>query len=169
MPCPETFLAVAREAVAKHPDSIEAAATLATKNIRKLPEFSQFIDQLVNDQIRSMIWMVRGMNNNAVRREAGEFGGPPKVGLGTGIAEKAAASAKLVYLNYAIDGRSLKNILGSELSEIADREESVANGHLFNVRLCRKLAKAVPSDKAVGQVISESALKRIFNGLQKAA
>lgn len=160
----ESLLEVVSKAASQHPDDIDKAVDCAAKAVRKLPEFPEWVDQLVNGQLRNMIHDARHSANTRLRRDAGEYGGPAKVGLSTGAVAEAARS---VYMHYAIGGRSLGMILGSELVSLAAAEQEKAQGHQFNVRLCQKLVEIVPADKRVSDVLTEGKLKKLFSELEK--
>jgi hypothetical protein len=164
MDYPASLSTVISKAAAQHPQDIDKAVTCAAKAARKLPDFSEWVDQLVNSQLRNMIHDARHSHNTRLRREAGDFGGPAKVGLSTGAANEVAKS---VYMSYAIGGTVLGAVLGSELKAIAASEHEKAQGHAFNVRLCSRLAAMVPDDKRVSEALTEGKLKRLFVELQK--
>ena len=125
--------------------------------IKRLPEYDDFREELVVYAVRGMVHDVRHADNIKMRREAGEFGGPAKVGVGAAVQQ----ACQNVYA-YFIAGTTLGMILGSQLSEIANSEAAKADGHLFNTRLCRRLARLVPANKTVKQAVKESVLAKIF-------
>jgi hypothetical protein len=157
---PESFWKIVRDANKAHPSDITAARDQAKKKIRRLSDFAEWIDEMVDSEILSMVHDDRHRTNVGLRRAAGEFGGPAKVGLATGAAIAVASESLLE--SYSIAGRNLGSISGSELKAIADSESAIAGGHLFNVRLCRALMPLVAADKTVCECISEAKAKKIF-------
>lgn len=143
----------------KYPDDIPASVREAETRIRRLPEYSELVAMLVTSSVQQLIYDARHQSNGVLRRAAGVYGGPAKVtDSGSNAVQRVYAS----YYSYCIDGRTLGMIKGAELADIADNEESTANGHHFNARLCRRLAAMVPADKLVKDVVTERKLKGLF-------
>lgn len=158
---PASCLKIAATSAAKYPDSIDSAAEQAERAIRKLPEFAETVDKMVTQTIRSLIHEARHKSNIALR--AGEFGGPAKVGLSTGAANRVIVG---LLDSYVIAGRCLGSLVGSELLGLRDAESERATGLLFNAAICEALAPLVPADKTVRECVSEAKVKAIFKTIQ---
>lgn len=159
----EALLAEVSKAARKHRDDIDHAVSCAEKAASKLPGWKDWIDDLVRGQIRNLIHGVRHQDNVTMRRDAGQYGGPAKVGLSTGAVNRIAGEC---WMNYFIGGRTLGQILGKELRGIAQGEREKAEGCTFNARLCEQLAAIVPEDKSVSDAVSEAQVKKIVKGLK---
>ena len=157
MSIPKAALDVVRVAIQNHPDSIDDCLVEADKNIRQLSCYSEFVEELVTNAIRELVYDERHRINWKIR--AGTYKCTPKVLMGDseGIAE--------VHWNeysFCIAGRSLGSILGSELEDIALTEESQARGHTANATLCRNLMKLVRPNQTVREAVKLPVLKKLF-------
>lgn len=163
MDFPEAVLNVVRESEAKHPDDIDRAVKLASQRIRKLPEFAEVVDAFVDRAIRELIHDARHNETCRIRKDAGVYSATPKVNAASQAANRVALS---VYL-YRIAGRTLGDLLGSELDAIAENEAQIAEGHLFNSRLAVRLKRVVPADKRVRDAVKENRLRKIMQECEK--
>lgn len=78
MEFPESVTKVAEEEAARHSDA-PTAITEAEKRIRGLPEFDGLVNALVRNAVRELVYAARHAATVARKREAGLYGGPPKV------------------------------------------------------------------------------------------
>lgn len=150
-----TIAAVSR----KHPNDIKKALEQAKTAVRKLPEFKKYIDVLVDESIQGLLYASRHLDNTALKNS----GRNPETKV-NGISPGVLAAFGRAY-DYHIAGRTLGQLLGEELSGIAESEENVANGHRFNAALCRWLATKVPPGKRVSESVPAKELKRKFDQL----
>lgn len=145
------------DAVDQHPDSIEDATEAVLKKANRVQWFEKLKDELIRRAIAKLIHDTRHQINVAMRNASGDYGGPAKVTAG-------AASGRIAMgvMSYMIAGKTLGMLTGDELPEIAESEAARAEGHEFNVRLCRALAKIVKGEKTVKECVSATKLRAIF-------
>jgi len=164
MTYPETFMAAAREAAAKHGGDIDQATAVAEAAIRSLPDFADWVNAFVTSAIRELVYDARHQMNVAMKRDTGYYGGPAKVKVGD------SADIQKVYQSfyeYHIAGMQLGMLKGADLEGIAESEAARAEGHAFNARLCKKLREVVPDDKTVREAVPERKLREIFKKVQR--
>lgn len=159
----EALLSEVAKAARKHRDDIDHAVQCAERAASKLPGWKDWISDLAKSKLRDLIHGVRHSDNTTMRRDAGMFGGPAKVDLSTGAANRIAGES---WFNYFIGGMSLGQVLGSDLKAIAEGERERAEGCIFNARLCEQLAPLVPAEKRVSEAVRESQIKKIVKGLK---
>ena len=147
----------------KYGDDIEKAVGEAEKRVRKLKAFSEFEGQLVRHALRELIYDARHQKNGQIKEASRNTTGPSKVVSGSSPAVTQAY--REAYYDYCIAGMTLGKLQGEMLADIAESEQNIATGHLFNVRLCERLVKIVPEGKTVEQCVSEKKLKVIFQEL----
>jgi hypothetical protein len=164
MEIPSNVIAIARDAAEKHGDDIRAAVVEAEQRIRKLAEFADFENALITNAIQEMVYDARHRWSGQLKKSSGGYNTTQNVIPGK--TESFAAVTRSLY-TYCIGGQMLGSVLGASLTKIASSESAVAAGHVFNARLCRRLAGMVPEDKTVKQVVSERKLKAIFAELQE--
>jgi hypothetical protein len=160
---PESVIVIAKDAAKKFPSNIEGAVDLAEKQIRKLPDFEEMVDQLVRNTIQDLIYDLRHRSNTKTKNDAGYYTAEQKVSKTSEITDTIYNS---VY-SYCIGGTVLGEILGADLPTIADNERQIAAGHDFNASLCSKLSTLVPEDKKVREALPEQKLKKIFNSIYR--
>lgn len=164
MDTPKALLDLCRKHAAKHPDEIENAVNAALREWQKSEERdAEWLDSLERLAVRELVYRFRHAMNVDIRKQRGDFSKPANVTCATGAANRVA---QYVLDNYSIDGRSLGSILGGELAAIAKSESERAKGHTFNAKLCERLAKIVPQDKEVREVVSNTKAKAILAELQ---
>lgn len=152
---------IAYEEAKKHADNIDAATDAAVRRVSRLAAYEEYIEDLVRQAIRGRVCDCRHAMNVAMRAENNGFGGPAKVTAGV-----ATNSVAMSVYTYMIDGRTLGQIRGDELEEIAESEAARAHGHQFNVKLCRKLMDRVAADKLVCECVKEKELRKIFQEIK---
>jgi len=155
---------IVKASAAKHGDKISKAVNDAERRIRKLPDFKSMINGLVRSAIQELVYDARHKMNTKIRQAMGSYGQPAKTITGASIAV-GKASASLY--SYHIAGTLLGSVQGSDLAGIAENEAAKADGHGFNAKLAARLAKIVPDEKLVRNVVSETRLKTIFMELKK--
>lgn len=148
---PDEFNDLTKSAADNYRDDIEGGVDFAYRRWSKSELFAQFTERMVRDAIRAKIYERRHAVNVQIRREAGFYGGKAKVSSGSSVVNEVARN---ILTEYSIAGITLGRILGSNLFAIAEAEEARAEGHLFNMRVCERLAKIVPADKTVAQAVS---------------
>lgn len=163
----EEVVAVVRKAVAKHGDDVQVAVGEAIKLVRKLPSFETFVSELVDQQVRRMVYDERHSQNIRLRaavRSGGNVESQQKVN----IAKSKTVLAESRWFGLFIGGMTLGNIAGADLVPLAEKEESLASGHQFNALLLRKLSSKVPEGKTVREAIKASELDKLADNIQKA-
>lgn len=159
MQFPDSVLRIAEEAAAKYQDDIDRAAEKAEKDIRSLPDFDGLVEMLLSYAVRNLVHEARHKSNTQIRRITGRYGGPAKVVVGRSASVARACES---YYSYCVAGKALGSLLGADLEAAAQAENAIAEGHLFRVRLCRRLREMVPDEKRVRDVVSEKKLRAIF-------
>ena len=160
---PETILEIVRKEAEAHPDDINAALQSAERRIRKLSEFEDLVNQLVSSAIRHLIHDAREAENRKQRRAAG---GPPIVNVGN-CDDVLAVCEQKAWMDYFIAGRTLGSITGEELPGIAESERQKASGHSWNAALCKDIAKRVPAERQVREVLTEKQLANAVERISK--
>ncbi len=164
---PEQLLEMVQEAVEAHPDDIEDALNVLVNRWGRHPARRTWAEELETRALRAMIHDYRHQVMTRLRRQHGAYGGAAKVSMSTGAANRVA---ELMLLDsYSINGHVLGNILGEDLSGLADGEAEKAAGCQFNASLCRALNKLVPKGKLVRDAVSEKRLRKLFSDLGNAA
>jgi hypothetical protein len=159
---PDSILQIAKEAAQRHGDDVGSAVDEALGLIKATPEYESIIDKMVRVAVADMVYKARHDSNKIIKKKAGEYGTEQKVKSGS---TKAIQESYGSVYNYYLGGRTLGNLMGSDLDKIAKAEEAVAEGHMFNVRLCRRLSALVPKDKLVREVVGEKKLRVLFQEL----
>ena len=165
MEFPESVLEICNAAAAKFPD-VRQGVKWANREVRKLPDYDEFIDRLVFGAVEGGVYDSRHKLNTAMRFAAGGYGGPAKVV--SGGCEAVNRIAVAVY-SCRIAGTMLGLLTGKQLPAIAETESAMASGYEFNAALCRRLAKVVPEDKQVRDAVSEKKLRAIFQEISSKA
>lgn len=162
------FPAPIRNAVAaacrQHPNDIVAAVDEAEKAVRKLPEFEDFVALMVHHSIQEMVYDDRHRFNIGVKKN---MGANPKTVVGN-----SAAVLEVYGSVYAIHvaGKTLGELLGSELADARATEQAMASGHLFNDALLEWVeAQGVEPEQRVKDAITEKKLTAQLRRLQKKA
>lgn len=161
---PEEVLNAVKAASKKHPGDISQAIDMAVKTITKLPNYSEFVNSLVHRAIQELVYQQRHIENTNTKKNNGSYGGTPKVNAGE---SHTVGKVFESVFNYKIAGTILGMVKGEDLEGIASEEEAIANGHLFNSRLCKKLSSLVPKGKMVKEAVSEKKLQSLFREIQK--
>lgn len=144
-------------------DDIDEAARLAEEEIRAMPDFKRVIaPALVTLAITELVYRSRCANNVKLKRENGP---EPVVPNKVGISDSVAHIYKSVY-DLCIGRKTLGNMTGAELTEVAHSERAIAAGHSFNAALCERLRPLVGDDQCVRDAVSEKKLKAIWNQIQ---
>lgn len=162
------FPASIRNAVAgacrKHPDDVPAAIDVAEKAIRKLPDFDTFVALMIHHSIQEMVYDDRHRFNGQLHKNAGA---DPKVIVGNSEAVLGVYGS--IYA-YHVAGKTLGELLGSELPTVRATEQAIASGHLFNVALLEWVeSQGVGDEQRVKDAIPEKKLAAQFRRLQKKA
>lgn len=156
------LLEIINEEVDAAPDSVETVIDHVLSRAKRRKDFGEWSGDLIRKGVSRLVYDVRHERNVAMRRQHGDYGTEAKVTAGDATARVAGS----VYL-YMIAGKSLGSVTGDELVDVADGEAARADGHQFNVRLCRELAKSVKGEATVRQRVSEAKLKVIFGRIEK--
>lgn len=160
------LMTILKDAAAEHRDDIDIAVITAEKQIRACKSFKHWQAEFITRAIREGIHEARHANNDKLRRLAGDYGGPAKVGVTDALNEVAMQS----YLEtYVIAGCVLASIAVKDLSAFAATEQAKANGAAFNADLCRSLQRlcAKKTGETVGECVTETQIRRLFKSLRK--
>ena len=153
----EPLLELVTKQVNAYPDDIDKAADAVIAKAKRLTSWNKWTSTLIRKGVLQLVHDCRHGLNVKMRNAAGDYGGPAQVMPG----EATGRILSSVY-GYLIAGKSLGAVTGSELPEIAKSEAAKANGHQFNARLCRELAKHVKPEKTVRECVSEAKLRALF-------
>ena len=165
MQIPESVKAVVQQACEQHPEDISAAVDTAEQLVHALPEYKSIVRGLIRNCIQELVYDARHVANVATKRNGGYYGGPGKVMVGK--SESVQQVYQSVYAYY-IAGTTLGELLGKDIPSVREHERSIANGHLFNVRLLEWLeSQGVRGDKKVREVVPEKKLRIHFDRLYK--
>lgn len=159
MELPESIVDAVKKGTNRYPDNVKKATDHANMLCQKLPEFTEWIEDLAWCALQDQVYEVRHTMNRAKREELGCYGGPAKVVSGSGKGVDRAARS--VYL-YHIAGKTLGNLFGEDLLNLSKTQMETSKGYVFNSRLLAKLHKMVPKTKQVREVVSEKKLKALF-------
>ncbi len=159
---PESILQIAREAAQRNGDDVSTAVDEAVTLIKATPEFEHLLEKMIRVAVSDMVYKARHQSNKIIKKEAGQYGGEPRVKTAGHSAVQASYTS--VY-NYYLGGKTLGNLLGAELEQLARAEAAVAEGHMFNVNLLRRLSAMVPKDKLVRESVGEKKLRVLFKEL----
>ena len=148
------LLTILNDAAADHIDDIETAVLTAEKQIRACKSFKHWQTELITRAIREGIHRARHESNVRFRRQAGDYGGPAKVGV-TDVVNEVANQSRLE--SYVIAGYVLGSIFVEELPAFAAAEQAKANGAEFNAQLCLGLQRlcAKQTGETVGECVTE--------------
>lgn len=162
MEFPKSVLAIVREVARKY-DTIKKALPVGLRRIRKLPDYADLVDRLVEHSVRELIADMRHTDNRAMRKKAGTYGQAARVSVGQSPGVQRT-EARL--WSYRIAGTALGLVMGGDLAVIGENEAAKAEGHNFNVRLCQRLDPLVADDKRVQDAVSEKRLEAIFQEME---
>ncbi len=167
MQLPDAVLRAVSVGVTTHPDNPADATTLALQTIQALENYTSLIGSLVQQCIQDAVYDERHRRNKIIRREAGLYGAQQQVRRGPSQGAAVGKVYETVY-NYYIAGKTIGLVLGCELATIARSEKGVAEGHMFNVRLCEALqATGIQPGQTVRQAVSERQLNLIFSQVRE--
>jgi hypothetical protein len=152
----------------KHADDIKAALTEAKRRL-KLPKLPDWIADLVDNALREQIHFARHISNRKLRKAAGGYGGPGKVGASSVLDSLAESVWQKSVLDHTIGGWLLGDIDKSELLSFAEVEEEKAAGSMFNAHLCRLAYQACSKRKGqtVRDCLKESEVEAMFRKIAK--
>lgn len=160
---PAEILEIIRKSADKHKTDIPAATSEAERKIRARPDFGSVVDTLVRAAIQEQVYVARHRITSRIKYETGQYGGPPKVIAGESVGGRRAA---ISCYEHRIAGTILGLVLGENLMDIADSEDAIGNGHLFNARLAMALRPLVPDGKYVKDAVPEKKLRVIMENLR---
>lgn len=167
MDYPDSLKEIVKECAAANPSDIGKAVDSAFNRWRKCDEYEEWTESMIRGQLRNMIHGSRHTTNVQILRDLNSYGGPAKVGLGSGLVNRVAAMSVLD--SYCIGGRSLGDIMGGELKAIASDQQEKAAGYSRNARLCLMLATLVPDDKRVRDAVTEAKVRKLITKTESKA
>ena len=160
---PKELTDLAADAAARFPDDLAASIKWFQERAAKLEGFEEFQAGLIANALKELVYRARHDINTRIKKETGGYASQTKANGLSGSTEQAYKS---VY-DFCIAGQSLGSIKGADLAAIAEKENELANGHLFNSSLASWLAGIVPKDKTVSESVSEDRLRKAFKRLLK--
>ncbi len=149
------------EAMSVHTTAREQIACARVK-VKALPDYGDFVDNLVDEAIQSLVYDQRHRQNCSIKYtgDTGTSGAAEsKVKVG---GCKAVADAYADYFSYTVGGKRLADVYGEELADLADAEMVQSQGHAAKAALFRSLADVVRPGKQVKDAVSGARLKRMF-------
>jgi hypothetical protein len=165
---------IIKNALDEHAD-VEQAMALAIAKVMAMPDFTDHVEALVSHAVHNVTHAIRSRRNEApppprVKKPWDAEAAKPKVGselLSPGIREIYRDHCNRVVhnhynLNFVVSGRVLGELTREELLPLADKEESIGNGHLFNARLLRALRPHVKAGRTVRDCVSIKKLAAIW-------
>jgi len=155
---------VIRECATKHTEDVNMAVDCARRKLAKMPDYADFVEDLVLHAIRELVYDVRHRTNEDIKRAAGVYGQRHKV---SGADSKTVQDIARAVFEIRLDGTVLGNILGSRLPAVAQSQREQGYGHLAVAELCEKLVPLVPSEKTVREALSPTKAYRIWKECQK--
>ena len=164
----EKVLRACQKCAMDHPQDVEAAMN-AVRNQLKVPKLPGWVATLVDNALREQIHYARHISNRKLRKEAGGYGGPGKVGASGALDSLADSVWQQSVLNHTIGGWLLGDIPKGDLILFAEVEEEKAAGSLFNAHLCRECYRACATKKggSVRECLNESAVQGMFRKVAK--
>lgn len=152
----KSLLEIAKRVMAQYPDDVPKGSEVALEQARKLPDFEHYVTTLLLNVMQDLLYDARSESNRAKRKTLSR----PKPKVVSGASKSVQEAAEFGYL-YFIGGLTLGNVMGEQFMVIAESEERIGYSHLFNSRLCKRLAALVPKGKRLHEVLSESRLQAI--------
>lgn len=162
---PVILRTIAEQAAREHMDDLNLAKELAEKKCRALPDFAVLAELLMMRGLHELIHEARSKVAREVRRAGRNEDGSqvelplPKVQRG---ATSALADAYEQYFSYPVAGRTLGNLLGEELEELAAAEFKKGDGFYFRGRLLQSLVGKVSKGKTVREAVAGKTLERLY-------
>ena len=185
MSFPMSIVNILAEANRLHGDDIQLAVELAESEIRRLPDFKKEIEgmlithavqTLIHDSRhkfnRDLMGGIRSGNLPSLNGHASTNGHAGKNGQSMkgkhSVPKVIPSHSKEILADYSryfafkVAGKTLGAMLGSELELASIAAGMQAKGNLFVESLCNRLAKMVPDDKRVMDVVPGKTLEKIF-------
>ncbi len=160
---PDDVLRIVEKAVDRHAE-VNDALEEAVQAILSLPDYKQYVGDLVRTAIQRLIHLARSNRTAEFRRQEYSDRAAPKVNAFGG--ESVRRIYDSIYDSIFIGKTNLGNLLGRDIVRLADSEESHASGHMLNARLLRWLASQnVPADSRVRDVVKESKVRAVHKRL----
>jgi hypothetical protein len=156
---------IVQDATEKYKDDISKALDVAERAFWKHSDHDEFVRTLVRDQLRALIHQCRHMSNTDRKKRSGAYGGKAKVNVGN--TKSVSTAHRNSWYDHYIDGITLGSMTGKDLKRAAENSGAAANGYLFNKMLCDELARMVPDDQTVRDVVSEKKLNSIVERSQR--
>ncbi len=158
MRLPRIFLTKARESSKKFPDDVDEAMKHALESIRILPEFDDYLEELLQEAVLSLIYRARTTSNKYAKA-----GSRFKVGVDTTPNKVRITESEAVMHAYDnlldslfIRGKSLGSLHGGELLAAAASQRAEAEGYNVNAELLEQLHPLVPANKTVREVFGKT-------------
>lgn len=163
METPKAITAVINGVVGKYPGNLARQKKTAKASIRRLPEYDDYVEGLVDQAVELLVYNCRHISNCAQKRSCGEYGQAARVLVAGSDSVRKAHSM----YNYNIAGRTLGMLLGEELDALAETQFAAGNGCHVNARLLWGLAEIVPASKRVMDVVGEGKLNHLLKSAKQ--
>lgn len=163
---PEPVIRTVERIASQHPNDILTAVEESVAEVKRLPDYKKYVNDLVRDAIQDQVYACRHASNVSMKKQNGEYGGQHKVNGASVAVERIYES----HYNYRIAGKTLGEIIGNEIESLIETEQAIASGHKFNAALlCWVRSQGVSGDKKVKDVVSERKLAANFDRIRKEA
>ena len=164
----ENVLRVCQRCAMTHIADIEKAFEAAKRQL-KIPKLPEWIASLVDAAIRDQIYVARHVSNGKLRKAAGGYGGPGKVGASGALDAVADTVWQQSVFNHTILGWLFGDIEKNDLPAFADVEDAKAAGSMFNALLCRMAYQACAKRRGttVRECLKEAEVEAMFRKIAK--
>jgi len=150
---PKNVILLVEEIENENKENRTLAITNAVEALRELPDFNDFFELLLRDAVGELIDRARHKAMEAIRKSEAYRRNMPKVVVGNSkVLQEISYQA---FCDVRIDGTILSNIYGSRLTDLARSERNSASGYVERAFILEALAKIVPEDKKVGEVVGK--------------
>lgn len=161
-------LGICQESAMRHIKDIEKAVQEVKRRL-KVPPLDPWIAVLVDNALREQVHLARAVSNRKLRKAAGAYGGPGKVGASEALDALANEVWQSSVLNHTICGWTLGDIPKADLMSFAAVEDERAAGSIFNAELCRECYQACAKKKGetVRECLTERQVQAMFRKIAK--
>lgn len=165
---PEEVVQIITQSALEHPNDVDSAVMEAEASLRSLDSFPQLVNLLVRKAVRELVHQTRANSNKTVKKQSGYWqaqGNTRVVEVGSSTVVDVYGS---VFDTYFLGGMCLGDLTGFMLDKLIIKSQEIAEGHVFNARLCSWLkSKGVQGDVRVRDVVNESDLRTNFRRLMQ--
>lgn len=161
MQFPSEVEEIINRVVTQHPADIPAATQAAVVQVKELACYPELREACLYSALQQLIWEARRAANRKTKSQNKDYthAGPAKVNPANSRSVQAICGS---LYDYYIAGTTLGLLRGDQLEGVAVQEETIAQGRLFNARLCRRLMKLVPAKETVQDAVKEPKLRKVW-------